>query len=141
MSSLKSKETKTILTNKQRKAIFAYKEKLSQITHTDLISWDVSVDDTVIEAAIPQLRIGQSNDDNKKEEEEEITFDNDNNLMKELYNNIKMFNFSNMINLEKYINDEEDNNIELPQVAHKKALDAIHLLELYLMQQNLNNAA
>ncbi|CAG8646763.1 20760_t:CDS:1, partial [Racocetra persica] len=36
-------------------------------------------------------------------------------------------------------NDEEDNSIEIPQITHKKALDAINQIELYLIQQNLNN--
>ncbi|CAG8753897.1 2631_t:CDS:1, partial [Cetraspora pellucida] len=36
--------------------------------------------------------------------------------------------------------DEEDDSTELPQVNHKEALDAIRLLELYLMQQDLSNA-
>ncbi|CAG8760812.1 27728_t:CDS:2, partial [Dentiscutata erythropus] len=34
--------------------------------------------------------------------------------------------------------DEEDNSVETPQITHKEALDAIHRLELYLMQQDLN---
>ncbi|CAG8469943.1 2286_t:CDS:2 [Cetraspora pellucida] len=81
-----------------------------------------------------------------------------------------MLNFPNIIDLEEYINyseekyitgmlsnqeiinqitylepetaedDEEDDSTELPQVNYKEALDAIRLLELYLMQQNLSNA-
>ncbi|CAG8744980.1 9679_t:CDS:2, partial [Dentiscutata erythropus] len=39
MSSLKSKETKTTLTNKQRKAIIEHKEKNLQITQADLVGW------------------------------------------------------------------------------------------------------
>ncbi|CAG8824309.1 17270_t:CDS:2, partial [Gigaspora margarita] len=39
MSSSKSKETKTTLTNKQRKAIIEYKEKNPQITQADLVGW------------------------------------------------------------------------------------------------------
>ncbi|CAG8519544.1 12193_t:CDS:2 [Racocetra fulgida] len=37
--------------------------------------------------------------------------------------------------------DKEDDSIELPQVSHKEASDAIHLLKLYLMQQDLSNVA
>ncbi|CAG8581312.1 15157_t:CDS:2, partial [Cetraspora pellucida] len=96
--------------------------------------------------------------------------DNDNDLMEELYNNVEMLNFQNMMDLKEYINypeekyitgvlsdqeiinqitylepetaedDEEDDSTELPQVNHKEALDTIRLLELYLMQQNLSNA-
>ncbi|CAG8828526.1 6342_t:CDS:1, partial [Cetraspora pellucida] len=88
----------------------------------------------------------------------------------ELYNNIEMLNFPNIIDLKEYINylkekyitgmlsdqeiinqiiylepetaedNEEDDSTELPQVNHKEALDAICLLELYLMQQDLSNA-
>ncbi|CAG8836669.1 5096_t:CDS:1, partial [Cetraspora pellucida] len=80
-----------------------------------------------------------------------------------------MLNFQNIMNLEEYINyleeknisgilsdqeilnqttrpepelvesDGEDDSIELPQVTHKEALDAIHLVELYLMQQDLSD--
>ncbi|CAG8807834.1 8169_t:CDS:1, partial [Dentiscutata erythropus] len=103
--------------------------------------------------------------------EEEDIFDDDNDLIKELYNNIEMLNFKNTINLEKYINyleeryiteilnnqkivnqvtypeseiaksNEEDDSIELPQVIHNKALDATHLLELYLLQQDFSELA
>ncbi|CAG8714805.1 18308_t:CDS:1, partial [Racocetra fulgida] len=97
----------------------------------------------------------------------------DNDLIEELYNNIEMLNFQNVMNLEEYINyseennitrilsdqelldqvtcpepesetakcDKEDDSIEIPQVIHKEALDAIHLIELYLIQQDLSDEA
>ncbi|CAG8479184.1 9377_t:CDS:2 [Cetraspora pellucida] len=34
--------------------------------------------------------------------------------------------------------NEEDDSIETPQITHKEALDAVHWMELYLMQQDLN---
>ncbi|CAG8541826.1 11789_t:CDS:1 [Racocetra fulgida] len=82
-----------------------------------------------------------------------------------------MLNFQNTINLEEYINylekryvaeilndqeiinqvtylepevvecDEKDDSTELPQVTHNEALNAIHLLELYFIQQDLSDAA
>ncbi|CAG8698266.1 13817_t:CDS:1, partial [Racocetra persica] len=37
--------------------------------------------------------------------------------------------------------DKKDDNIELSQVSYKEASDAVHLLELYLMQQDLSDVA
>ncbi|CAG8826252.1 10111_t:CDS:1, partial [Cetraspora pellucida] len=39
MSSTKSKETKTTLTNEQRKVIIAHKDKNPQISQVDLVEW------------------------------------------------------------------------------------------------------
>ncbi|CAG8758599.1 44532_t:CDS:2 [Gigaspora margarita] len=95
----------------------------------------------------------------------------DDNLMKELYENIEMLNYQNIMDLEEYINysdkkiitgiisdqeilnqatyqeseqaenDEEDDSAEILQITHKEALDAINRLEFYLMQHDLDNAA
>ncbi|CAG8781791.1 349_t:CDS:2, partial [Dentiscutata erythropus] len=62
----------------------------------------------------------------------------DDDLMKELYENIEMLNYQN--ESEQAENDEEDDSVEIPQITHKEALDAINRLELYLMQQNLDDA-
>ncbi|CAG8573964.1 6016_t:CDS:1, partial [Racocetra fulgida] len=35
--------------------------------------------------------------------------------------------------------DEDDDNIEIPHITHKEALDAINQIELYLLQQDLND--
>ncbi|CAG8824313.1 12042_t:CDS:1, partial [Dentiscutata erythropus] len=42
------------------------------------------------------------------EKEKEDIFDEDDNLMKELYNNVEMLNFKNTMNLEEYINYLEE---------------------------------
>ncbi|CAG8832679.1 9751_t:CDS:1, partial [Gigaspora margarita] len=34
--------------------------------------------------------------------------------------------------------DEEDDSVEMPQITHTEALDAIYWMELYLIQQDLN---
>ncbi|CAG8811679.1 27558_t:CDS:2, partial [Gigaspora margarita] len=103
-----------------------------------------------------------------QDNDEEPTADNDDNIMEELYRNIKLFNFQNVIDLEEYIDyleekivteimsdqeilnqatyqepqqvesDEEDDSVEMPQITYKEALDAVHWMELYLMQQDLN---
>ncbi|CAG8716353.1 3899_t:CDS:2 [Dentiscutata erythropus] len=100
--------------------------------------------------------------------EEPTTYNNDDDIMEELYNNIELLNLQNVMDLEDYIDyseerivtgimsdqeilnqatyqepqqvesDEEDDSVETPQITHKEALDAIHRLELYLMQQDLN---
>ncbi|CAG8695002.1 19182_t:CDS:2, partial [Gigaspora margarita] len=99
---------------------------------------------------------------------EEPTTDNDDDIIEELYRNIELLNFQNIMDLEEYIDyseekivtgiisdqeilnqamyqkpqqvesDEEDNSVEMPQITYKEALDAVHWMELYLMQQDLN---
>ncbi|CAG8542754.1 24443_t:CDS:2, partial [Racocetra persica] len=101
-------------------------------------------------------------------DKEPTTNDNDDDIMEELYNNIELINFQNVIDLEEYIDylekkivteimsdqkilnqamyqepqqvksDKEDDSIDMPQITHKEALDAVYQMELYLMQQDLN---
>ncbi|CAG8772506.1 9708_t:CDS:2, partial [Gigaspora margarita] len=127
MSSKKPKETKTTLTNEQRKDIIKYKKKNSQISQADLVSW---VKQTMV----------QDND-------EEPTTNNDDDIIEELYRNIELLNFQNIMDLEEYIDysekkivesDEEDDSVKMPQITHKEALDAVYQIELYLMQQDFN---
>ncbi|CAG8804603.1 9516_t:CDS:2, partial [Dentiscutata erythropus] len=83
--------------------------------------------------------------------EEPTTYNNDNDIMEELYNNIELLNLQNVMDLEDYIDyseeriepqqvesDKEDNSVETLQITHKEALDAIYRLELYFIQQDLN---
>ncbi|CAG8592001.1 24659_t:CDS:2 [Racocetra persica] len=60
MSSTKYKESKTTLTNKQIKAIITHKEKNPQLSQANLTNKkhevDASVDDDIVNAAIPQLK-------------------------------------------------------------------------------------
>ncbi|CAG8475188.1 20168_t:CDS:2 [Racocetra fulgida] len=71
--------------------------------------------------------------------------------MEELYNNIELLNFQNVMDLEEYIDyseekiepqqvesDEENDSVDMPQITYKEALDAVYRMELYLMQQDLN---
>ncbi|CAG8764961.1 10995_t:CDS:10, partial [Gigaspora margarita] len=114
-----------------------------------------------------------NNEDNDKDNNEDNNkgpaINNDDDLMKELYNNIEKLNFQTVMDLEKYINysekkivtgimsdqkilnqityqdpeqaedDKEDDSIEIPHITHKEVLDAINRIELYLLQQDLNN--
>ncbi|CAG8852302.1 21307_t:CDS:2, partial [Gigaspora margarita] len=86
-----------------------------------------------------------------QDNDKEPTANNDNDIMEELYRNIKLFNFQNIIDFEKYIDylekkiepqqvksNKENDSVEMLQITHKEALDAIHQIELYLMQQDLN---
>ncbi|CAG8753165.1 14787_t:CDS:2 [Gigaspora margarita] len=101
----------------------------------------------------------EDNDNNNKDDNdnnERPAIKDDNNLMKELYKNIEMLNYQNVMDLEEYINysdekiitgimsnqkilnqatyqeseqaenNEEDDSVEILQITHKEALDAIN---------------
>ncbi|CAG8577733.1 37354_t:CDS:2 [Gigaspora margarita] len=211
MSSKKPKETKTTLTNEQRKAIIKHKEKTPQISQIDLVDWikqtiDLKVhqiekvktftrsldipegdfkflsgwlqkfkkrhklkkitkhgEDASVDEEADKVRLTLALCTNADETDKRMPF------VIELYNNIEKLNFQTVMDLEKYINyseekivtgimsdqeilnqvtyqdpeqaedNKEDGSIEIPHITHKEALDAINQIELYLLQQDLND--
>ncbi|CAG8767902.1 19134_t:CDS:2, partial [Racocetra fulgida] len=76
--------------------------------------------------------------------------DDDNGLMDELQTDIEVFNFSNMLNLEEYINysgnfetghEKEVDSMEIYPISHQEALNAIEILEQYIVQKDFSKTA
>ncbi|CAG8566159.1 3818_t:CDS:2, partial [Dentiscutata erythropus] len=135
--SSKKQVKKTTLSNEQKKEIIKYKEKNPNISYIDLAAWikktfKLEVHSTTIGHLI------------KNKDDIEPTNDNDNELMEEmkanieeiltLVTNIEPKNDSNNDNSEN-----EDDSREISFIIYHEALNAIKVLEYYLMQQNLSD--
>ncbi|CAG8549405.1 26560_t:CDS:2 [Gigaspora margarita] len=102
--------------------------------------------------------------------EESFIDDNDDKLINELYTDIEALNFLNMMDLEKYINYpgekdtnevmsdkeildlttnlesenesvEDDDSTEMRQISHQEALNAVEILEHYIVQNDFSEMA
>ncbi|CAG8849984.1 16347_t:CDS:2, partial [Gigaspora margarita] len=111
-------------------------------------------------------RIFPDTQDNK----ESFIDDNDDKLIDELYADIEALNFSNIMNLEEYINYpgkkdthevlsdketldlttnlksenenvEDDDSTEIRQISHQEALNVVDILEQYIMQNDFSKMA